>query len=55
MDGGKGNNLKYSNNSGFQLGTKVVPVFTFYAYGCLEKLEFSSEDKKRENQKAQHT
>jgi len=23
--------------------------------GCLEKLEFSSEDKTRENQKAQHT
>jgi len=24
-------------------------------YGCLEKLEFLSEDKERKNQKAQHT
>jgi len=26
-----------------------------FCYGCLEKLEFSSEDKKCEDQKAQHT
>jgi len=31
------------------LGLLNLPV------GCLEKLEFSSEDKERENQKAQHT
>jgi len=26
-----------------------------FGKGCLEKLEFSSEDKERENQEAQHT
>ena len=26
-----------------------------FCKGCLDKLEFSSEDKERENQKAQHT
>jgi len=37
------------------LTSGLVKLIIWKPIGCLEKREFSSEDKERKNQKAQHT